>query len=207
MRQPQRRDGTVDSGRSQPAGSSRCGTGFARARVPYAQNPDRPARREPHLHCGLTARGKRLAGTSLRSLTSSGVIGRRMHQFVLWLESTTSPPPPAVIPAKAGTQLTTSASREMNPCLRRDDTLRARQVSSQSIPSPAAPGTHRLAKKRRAARKATLPDFAGCRSCPSPSWGRKPSIRPEAAPNCRRLQDPSKPPISYETLDHLLRAG
>jgi hypothetical protein len=28
---------------------SRCGTGCSRVAVPYAQNPDRPARREPHL--------------------------------------------------------------------------------------------------------------------------------------------------------------
>ena len=43
----------------------------ARATVPYAQNPGRPARREPHTHCGLPRRGKGLAGPPLHSLTGS----------------------------------------------------------------------------------------------------------------------------------------
>ena len=41
---------------------SRCGTGCARAGLPYAQNPGRPARRLPRFICGLPAWGQRLAG-------------------------------------------------------------------------------------------------------------------------------------------------
>jgi hypothetical protein len=53
------------------APSLRCGTGCARATVPYAQNPGRPARQEPHINCGLPRRGKGLAGPPLHSLTGS----------------------------------------------------------------------------------------------------------------------------------------
>jgi len=38
--------------------------------------------------------------------------------------------------------------------------------------------------------------FRGLRRCPCPLKGPAPSIRPEAAPSWRRLQDPSKPTIS-----------
>jgi len=78
---------------------SRCGTGCARALVPYTQNPGRPARREPHSNCGLPPRGKCLAGPAslfdiLRGRMtagcrgSSGVNRRPLHH------AARGPPPP-----------------------------------------------------------------------------------------------------------------
>ena len=69
------------------------------------------------------------------------------------------------------------------------------------------PGSAATVQKKEGPPRGDPSRFRGFRSGLSPSRGRKASIRPEAAPSCRRLQDPSKPTISCETLDHLLLAG
>ncbi len=61
------------------ARSSRCGTGCARAGLPYAQNPDRPARREPRFVCGLPAWGECLAGPASLQATPMAEASRTLQ--------------------------------------------------------------------------------------------------------------------------------